>query len=140
MTHFEQLDALSGERWCTTFFGGQELQNTPATGGTGINRENFMPLSAPPKIDRYFFEFLQPVDMRYIDRRNSTPCKMASEDMNNIIKDGVHNLLDQDGKLSETVHLGRIRLANCVSDNRYLIHLYLVFDRFCEIGLHDFRG
>lgn len=95
--------AVGADDECTTVMDGQELQNIPGIGnivrnaldGSGFDRDNLMPISAPPTLDRYYFEFMEPVDMRDVDPRDSRQCKNIYEDMKNTIKDGVQTLLDR---------------------------------------------
>ncbi len=84
-----------------TLLDGQELQRVPVLGNfvrraldaNGFDRDELMPVSAPPKLDRYYFQFLEPVDTTSVNARSVEDCRAVYADVRERVRDGVQDLL-----------------------------------------------
>ena len=81
---------------------GQELQKLPGIGDrvqgyleeNQLSKENLMPVALlPPKPDRYYFEFYEPIDTKEVNPRDDERCKIIYEQTKATVEGGMKRLL-----------------------------------------------
>lgn len=82
---------------------GQELQKLPGIGNkvqgyleeNQLSKENLMPVALlPPKPDRYYFEFHEPIDIKDVNPRDDERCKIIYEQTKATVQGGMRRLLE----------------------------------------------
>lgn len=86
---------------CATIIDGQEVQDLPGLGDVvkralddaGFDKENLMPIGAPPRMGRYYFQFHGVVDTRSVRADDEVACQKVYDEVRVSVQTGIEELL-----------------------------------------------
>lgn len=95
------FSAIGADDDCTTIFDGQELQRLPVVGDAvrryldenGFDKEDLMPVTTPPRMRRYYFQFHDIIDTAQLDSDDDDACRDMYQQIRSEVQGGIDDLL-----------------------------------------------